>query len=316
MRAGGRVQAGVWLAACSFPPLRCPDVRWPYTAVGIEVCPISNQVLKLVADLRNHPLVQFASLGLPATLSPDDPALWGAVGSSHDWAMAFFALGETAGLAMLKQLAMNSVLHSALDPEEKASNLLTWRASWNSFVDSLAADADADSAVASCGTNLDCSLNGVCSGGVCICDKPWTGPSCGRLAYNKTTPKTGQSLFPINRTHNTWNGPIMGPTPDGKFHLFDPCKHNISNCQPTVACQGCRDALAILALHSSESPHFSVCAAPVGACVVGALVAWLLVTGRHWFALGTFLGRLSPYARTRLFASRLHHSMSPSVLLC
>ena len=194
------------------------------TEIGIEVCPISNQVLKLVADLRNHPLVTFAGLGLPATLSPDDPALWGAVGSSHDWTMAFFALGETAGLAMLKQLAMNSLALSALGPDDKAANMLTWTASWNSFVDALAADADADSAIASCGTNLDCSLNGVCGGGVCNCDKPWTGPSCGRLAYNKTTPKSGQSLFPINRTHNTWNGPIMGPTPDGKFHLFAPCE--------------------------------------------------------------------------------------------
>lgn len=35
----------------------------------------------------------------------------------------------------------------------------------------------------SCTSNLDCSLNGICSGGVCVCDKPWKGESCGVLSY-------------------------------------------------------------------------------------------------------------------------------------
>ena len=25
-----------------------------------------------------------------------------------------------------------------------------------------------------CATNVDCSLNGMCTGGKCVCDKPWS----------------------------------------------------------------------------------------------------------------------------------------------
>jgi adenosine deaminase CECR1 len=107
--------------------------------VGIEVCPISNQVLKLVDDLRDHPLVDFAARPFPATLSPDDPAIWGAVGSTHDWTMAFFALDDLAGLAMLKQLAINSLTHSALNTADKAAAISTWQASWDSYIARVAA---------------------------------------------------------------------------------------------------------------------------------------------------------------------------------
>jgi hypothetical protein len=45
-----------------------------------------------------------------------------------------------------------------------------------------------------CTSDLDCSLNGVCSTvGVCECDKPWSGSVCGELKY-KTTPASGFSL--------------------------------------------------------------------------------------------------------------------------
>ena len=59
---------------------------------------------------------------------------------------------------------------------------------------------------AACSSDLDCSLNGVCKRDTCVCDKPWRGSSCGVLGY-KVTPKAGEDLFPINRSHNTWNGP-------------------------------------------------------------------------------------------------------------
>eukprot|EP00035_Acanthoeca_spectabilis_P030767 m.10833 g.10833 ORF g.10833 m.10833 type:complete len:409 (-) comp4362_c1_seq1:124-1350(-) len=73
-----------------------------------------------------------------------------------------------------------------------------------------------------CATDLECSLNGKCVvwSGVCECDAPWTGPSCGVLKY-KTTPISGKSLYPESDPHNTWNGAIIRGT-DGVYHLYDP----------------------------------------------------------------------------------------------
>lgn len=73
---------------------------------------------------------------------------------------------------------------------------------------------------AACKSDLGCSLNGVCSDdGVCACDKPWQGDSCGILGY-AVTPVAGKSLYPVNDTRNTWNGPIVHV--NGKFHMYNP----------------------------------------------------------------------------------------------
>jgi hypothetical protein len=79
-----------------------------------------------------------------------------------------------------------------------------------------------------CTSDVDCSLNGVCSTatGACACDRPWSGPRCGTLAYAATTPAAARDLFPINRTHNTWNGPVVGPDRSGQFHFYVPLYGN------------------------------------------------------------------------------------------
>jgi adenosine deaminase CECR1 len=41
--------------------------------MAIEVCPIANQVLGYVADLRNHPAVLYINSGLPVVICPDGP---------------------------------------------------------------------------------------------------------------------------------------------------------------------------------------------------------------------------------------------------
>ena len=45
--------------------------------IALEVCPISNQVLKLVEDIRNHPIVELIQDGdFPLVIAPDDPGLY------------------------------------------------------------------------------------------------------------------------------------------------------------------------------------------------------------------------------------------------
>jgi adenosine deaminase CECR1 len=99
--------------------------------MAIEVCPISNQALGYVADLRNHPAVLYINSGLPVVICPDDPGIWKCT-FSYDFYAAFMAWG--LDLKCLKQLAMNSLIYSAMDPEEKASALEFWRKKWAEFI--------------------------------------------------------------------------------------------------------------------------------------------------------------------------------------
>jgi adenosine deaminase CECR1 len=99
--------------------------------VAIEVCPISNQILGYVPDLRNHPAVHYISTGLPIVLSPDDPAIMRHT-FSDDFYVAFMAWG--LDLRALKQLAINSLLYSAMTKDEKEKALASWRSRWETFI--------------------------------------------------------------------------------------------------------------------------------------------------------------------------------------
>jgi adenosine deaminase CECR1 len=99
--------------------------------IAIEVCPISNQVLGYVADLRNHPAVLYINSGLPVVICPDDPGIW-KCSLSYDFYAAFMAWG--LDLRCLKQLAMNSLIYSAMDPKEKERALEFWREKWEKFI--------------------------------------------------------------------------------------------------------------------------------------------------------------------------------------
>jgi adenosine deaminase CECR1 len=95
------------------------------------VCPVSNQVLGYVSDLRSHPAVAYINAGIPVVLSPDDPGVM-----RHTFSYAYYEafMAWDLDLRELKQLAMNSLLHSAMGPEEKQRALDAWRKRWAEFV--------------------------------------------------------------------------------------------------------------------------------------------------------------------------------------
>lgn len=109
--------------------------KFKQRGVALEINPISNQVLKLVDDLLNHPAAALIADDFPVVISSDDPATWEAAPLSHDFYVTFIALtGEQTGLATLKQLARNSILYSAMTETEKTAALKLWQQKWDKFI--------------------------------------------------------------------------------------------------------------------------------------------------------------------------------------
>jgi adenosine deaminase CECR1 len=106
--------------------------------IALEISPISNQVLRLVNDLRNHPASFYISENIPIVICNDDPGFWGAKGLSYDFYYALMALSPAnSGLQVLKQLAWNSIKYSAMSQSEKSSAAVIFKESWDKFIEDL-----------------------------------------------------------------------------------------------------------------------------------------------------------------------------------
>jgi adenosine deaminase CECR1 len=102
--------------------------------IGLEICPISNQILMYIHDLRGHPAYNYFDEGLLITISPDDPAIYGYGGVSYDWYEIL--LGWSLDIAGLKQLAINSYIKGSFATEqERADSMAAWATKWDAWIE-------------------------------------------------------------------------------------------------------------------------------------------------------------------------------------
>jgi hypothetical protein len=69
---------------------------------------------------------------------------------------------------------------------------------------------------ATCSSDLDCSLNGLCTSGRCECDAAWEGSQCERFATLPVAP--GSDLKELGTS--TWGAGTLSGRLNGEYHLF------------------------------------------------------------------------------------------------
>jgi adenosine deaminase len=84
--------------------------------IPLTVCPLSNLKLKVVTDMRNHPIKKMLDLGIMATVNSDDPAYFGGYVNEN-----FLAVAENLSLTKkdIYLLAKNSFDASFISQTEK-----------------------------------------------------------------------------------------------------------------------------------------------------------------------------------------------------
>ncbi len=88
--------------------------------IPLTMCPLSNQELQVVPDLRDHNLKRLLDRGVKVTINSDDPAYFGGY-VAENYAMAATALGLTR--TEVGRIARNSIEASFVDDERKAELL-------------------------------------------------------------------------------------------------------------------------------------------------------------------------------------------------
>ncbi|KAG8695154.1 hypothetical protein FRC09_009362 [Ceratobasidium sp. 395] len=106
--------------------------------IAAEVCPISNEILRLTGSVRMHPLPDLLNNGLRVALSSDDPSVFQNYGLSFDF-FQVIAASNITNLLSLGQLARQSIEYSLLDKKKKDQALKSWESRWTSFVDDIVA---------------------------------------------------------------------------------------------------------------------------------------------------------------------------------
>ncbi|KAG9099494.1 hypothetical protein FRC06_005208 [Ceratobasidium sp. 370] len=112
--------------------------KYQEKGILVEVCPISNEILRLTSSMPMHPLPVLLNNGLKVALSSDDPSVFQNPGLSFDFYQTIVASNIT-NILSLGQLARQSLEYSSLDSEGKSNALKAWEKRWAQFIDDIVA---------------------------------------------------------------------------------------------------------------------------------------------------------------------------------
>jgi adenosine deaminase CECR1 len=104
-------------------------------SILIEVSPISNQMLRLLDDLRDHPAQVMMNFGIQISINSDDPTIYGNQGLSYDMWASFISWNLT--LSSLKKLTFNSINYSALSDTAKNYKINQLVGLWNNWIQTM-----------------------------------------------------------------------------------------------------------------------------------------------------------------------------------
>lgn len=99
--------------------------------ICIELCPISNELLHLCRNIKEHPYPQLLAAGIPCTVNSDNPSLF-SNSLSHEFYQIMVGT-PTMNLHGWRQLAEWSITYSCLTDEEKKEAMGNFSEEWESF---------------------------------------------------------------------------------------------------------------------------------------------------------------------------------------
>ncbi|KAJ7582996.1 hypothetical protein C8J56DRAFT_956260 [Mycena floridula] len=101
--------------------------------IALEVCPISNEILRLTSSMPMHPLPILFNHGIKVALSSDDPSVFSNQGLTFDFYQVLVS-SEVTGLIQLGEVASDSLKYSLMEPDLKRSALEIFHEKWLEYM--------------------------------------------------------------------------------------------------------------------------------------------------------------------------------------
>ncbi|KAH8710258.1 hypothetical protein GQ44DRAFT_763093 [Phaeosphaeriaceae sp. PMI808] len=99
--------------------------------ICIELCPISNEILHLCRNIKEHPFPELLAAGIPCTINTDNPSLF-SNSMSHEFYQIMVG-APTISLYSWKQLAKWSIEYSCLSATQKKKGNRILEQDWEDF---------------------------------------------------------------------------------------------------------------------------------------------------------------------------------------